>query len=132
MTGYIKFREDDYEDEDDLLQVMLEFQRRKEELRIGEKEWHAVWMLMKVQKRKEMEDFQYQTLRDVLMGEGDRLKEFADKYREVKVQTSRKMTVNAQYATAKGTGEMNTRFMGTESRSRRRSHEARAREARVF
>ena len=55
VTDYIKFREDDYEDDDDLLQVMLEFQRRKEELRIAEKEWCAVWMLMKVEKRKGME-----------------------------------------------------------------------------
>ena len=46
LTGYVKFREDDYDDEDDLLQVMLEFQRRKEELKIGDKEWHAVWMLI--------------------------------------------------------------------------------------
>ena len=42
VTDYVKFREDDYENEDDLLQVMLEFQRRKEELKIGEKAWHAV------------------------------------------------------------------------------------------
>ena len=37
-TDYIKFREEDYEDEDYLLQVMLEFKRRKEELKIGDKE----------------------------------------------------------------------------------------------
>ena len=63
--------------------------------------------------------------------ECDRLKEFADKFREVKVQTSRKRIVNTQYATARGAGEMNTMFMGTESQSRRRSQEARPREARA-
>ena len=42
VTDYIKSRKDDYKDEGDLLQVILEFQRRKEELMIGEKEWHAV------------------------------------------------------------------------------------------
>ena len=57
LSDYIRFREDDYEDEDDLLQVMLKFQRRKEELEVGCKEWHTVWMLMKVQKRKGMEHF---------------------------------------------------------------------------
>ena len=36
-------------------------------------------MLKKVQKRKGMEQFQYQALRDVLKVEGDRLKEFAEK-----------------------------------------------------
>ena len=85
---------------------------------------------MKVQKRKGLEHFQYQTIRDVLKVEGNRLKEFADKYREMKVQTSRKRIVNALYDTAKGTGEMNKMFMGTESQSRRRSQEAR--EARRF
>ena len=34
VSEYIKFRVEDYEDEDDLLQVMLEFQRRKEELKV--------------------------------------------------------------------------------------------------
>ena len=74
VLDYIKFREDDYEDEADLLQVMLEFQRWKEELKVEEKEWHAVWMLMKVQKIKGMEHFQYQTLRDVLKVEGEDLR----------------------------------------------------------
>ena len=54
-------------------------------------------------------------LRDVLKVEGDRLKEFADKYRELYVQNLRKRIVNAQYAMAKGTGKMSTMFMGTEN-----------------
>ena len=37
MSDYIKFREDDFVNEDDLLQVMVEFYRRKEELDISEK-----------------------------------------------------------------------------------------------
>ena len=45
-------------------------------------------MLKKVQKRKGIEQFQYQALRDVLKVEGDRLKEFEQKYIEVKVQAS--------------------------------------------
>ena len=72
-----------------------------------------------------MEQFQYQTLRDILNVEGDRLKEFAEKYRKVKVQTSRKKIVNTKYATSQEPGVMNTMFMGIESPSRRRSQEAR-------
>ena len=53
MLYYVKFRGDDYEDEDDLLEVILEFQRGKEELNVGDKEWHAVWKLIKVKKGKE-------------------------------------------------------------------------------
>ena len=67
---------------------MVEF-RRKEELIIGEEEWHGVWMLKKVQKRRGMELFQYQALRDVLKQDGDKMKNFIVKYREVRVQVSR-------------------------------------------
>ena len=59
MSEWIKFREDDYDNDNDLLQAMIEFQRRKEELNVVNKEWHSAWMLMKVQKRKGMENFQY-------------------------------------------------------------------------
>ena len=38
MSEYIRFGEDDFEDEDDLLQAMIEFQRGKEELSVNEKE----------------------------------------------------------------------------------------------
>ena len=85
-------------------------------------------MLNKVQKRKGMEQFQYQALRDVLKVEGDRLKEFEQKYIEVKVQTSRYKTISTQYSTESHTEDThNTMFMGTECLSRRRSQEARYR-----
>ena len=38
VSEYIRFGEDDFEDEDDLLQAMIEFQRGKEELSVNEKE----------------------------------------------------------------------------------------------
>ena len=53
----MKFRDDDYDDEDDLLQAMIELQRRKKEVNVVDKEWHLVCMLRKVQKRKLMEHF---------------------------------------------------------------------------
>ena len=82
-------RYDDDDKEDDLLQAMFKFYRRKEELSINEKEWHSVWILKKDQKRRGMEHFQYQALRDVLKKEGNTMKEFVAKYREVRVQVSR-------------------------------------------
>ena len=85
-------------------------------------------MLINIQKRKGVEYFQYHTLRDVLKVEGDILKEFAEKYREVKVQTLRKKIIIRKYATVQGqTGLMNAMFMGTESAPGRRSQEARDR-----
>ena len=67
---------------------MVKFRRRKEELSIGEEEWHGVWMLKKVQKRRGMEHFQYQALRDVLKQDGYKMKNFMANYRELKVQVS--------------------------------------------
>ena len=37
------------------------------------------------------------TLRDVFKMEGDRMKEFVGKYRELKVQASRERAINTQY-----------------------------------
>ena len=59
---------------------MIEIQKRKEELKVVEKEWHAVWMLKKVQKRRGMKHFIHQTIRDVLKVEGNRMKEFVAQY----------------------------------------------------
>ena len=44
---------------------------RKDELKVVDKEWFSVWILQKAQKRRGMEKFQHQTLRDVLKIEGD-------------------------------------------------------------
>ena len=54
-------------------------------------------MLPEAQKRKGIEQFQYQILRDVLKVEGDRMKEFVTKYLEVKVKTSRKKVTDTFY-----------------------------------
>ena len=62
-------------------------------------------MLQEAQKRKIMEPFQFQSLRDVLKVEDGRMKEFVTKYCEVKVQTSRKKVTE-------------TMFMGSENLSR--------------
>ena len=61
-----------------------------------------MWMLKKVQKRKGMEHFQYQALRDVLKEEGEKMKEFVTKYREVIVHVSRYKNINIQYSSAQG------------------------------
>ena len=58
ISEWMKFWKDDYDDEDGLLQAMIEHQRRKEKMKIVEKEWHAVWLLKKVQKRRGIEHFQ--------------------------------------------------------------------------
>ena len=47
VLDYIKFNKNNYDDEGDFLHAMEEIERRKEHLKIVEKEWHAVWMLKK-------------------------------------------------------------------------------------
>ena len=61
VLDYIKFNENDYDDEGDFLHTMEEMERRKEDLKIVEKEWYAFWMLKKAQKRRGMNEFQYPT-----------------------------------------------------------------------
>ena len=56
------------------------------------------------------------------------MKEFVEKYKEVRVQTSREKVTSAQFSMAKNGGDpLNTMFMGSESLSRRQSQEARNR-----
>ena len=92
---------------------MEELQMR-EELKVTDSEWFSVWMLHEAQKRKGMEQFQYQALPDVFKTEGDRMKEFVTKYHEVKVKTARKKVTE-------------TLYMGSESLSRQRYWNARIR-----
>ena len=42
MTDYIPFREDNYDDENNLLQAMLELKRKKDDFNVNKKKWHSV------------------------------------------------------------------------------------------
>ena len=56
--NWLEFKEDQYEEEDELLFTMEEIEQRRKELKITENEWFSVWMLGRVKKRKRMETFQ--------------------------------------------------------------------------
>ena len=87
---------------------MEEINKRREELKVTEKEWFSVWMLGKVKKRKRMEAFQYQALREVVKEGGDNvMKNFGAKYKEIKIEGSRKRVAE-------------TLYMGMESDARKR------------
>ena len=102
VLDWIGFRDDDYEVEGDFYMLWKSFQRRKEDLKMTDREWNAVWMLKKVKKREGMNDFQCQALRDILKFEGDRTKEFIKKYKEGRVRTSKGKVVNAQDSSSDG------------------------------
>ena len=52
VSDWLKFREDDFDDEDDFIQAMEEIQMRKNELKVIDSERFSVWMLQEAQKRK--------------------------------------------------------------------------------
>ena len=66
MEDWMKFRDDQFEDDGKLLLGMKELNQRRRDLKMTDDEWVAVWMLGIVKKRKKVEKFIYQALRDVV------------------------------------------------------------------
>ena len=71
MDEWIKFKDDSFEDDRELLLGMKELRQRKKELNITEDEWDTVWMLTIVKKRKKIDKFIFQALRDIVKQGGD-------------------------------------------------------------
>ena len=66
IEDLFKFREDQYEDDDELMLAMSELRQRRVDLRMTFDEFHSVWMLQKLKKRRKMENFELQALREVV------------------------------------------------------------------
>ena len=66
IEEYLKFREDQYEDDDELILTMKELRQRRIDLDMNFDEFDAVWMLEKNRKRKKIENFELQSLRKVV------------------------------------------------------------------
>ena len=58
IEDLFQFREDQYEDDDELMLAMSELRQRRVELRMTFNEFHLVWMLQKLKKRRKMENFE--------------------------------------------------------------------------
>ena len=70
---------------------MKELRQKKKDLNITEDEWNVVWMLTMVKKRKRIDRFIQQALRDVVKLGGDIVvKNFEDKFKELRVEGCRK------------------------------------------
>ena len=52
MDDWSKFKDDNYEDDAELLLGMKELNQRRKELKMTEEEWVAVWMLNVIKKKK--------------------------------------------------------------------------------
>ena len=86
-----KFREDQYEDDDELMLAMSELRQRRVELELTFNEFHIVWMLKKLKKRRKMENYKLQTLREVVKENGPAIvQNFEKKFKEIRVEGKRK------------------------------------------
>ena len=87
----MKFREDQYEDDDELILAMTELRQRRIELEMSFDEFDPVWMLEKMRKRRKMENFELQSLRNVLKEGGlNVVDNFKKKFKEIKIEGKRK------------------------------------------
>ena len=62
LDDWSKFRDDQYEDDAELLLGIQELNQRRRELKMTEDEWVAVWMLGIIKLRKRLDKFVYQSL----------------------------------------------------------------------
>ena len=91
MKDWSKFKDDQYKDDRELLLGMRELNQRRKELNMTEDEWVSVWMLGIVKKRKRLDKFVYQSLRDIVKVRGDNIvKNFEEKFKELRVEGNRK------------------------------------------
>ena len=86
MEEGMKFKDSQFEDDGELLLGMKEINQRRKDLKMTEDEWVAVWMLSIVKKRKKVDKFIYQALRDVVKVGGDNvLESFEKKFKETRI-----------------------------------------------
>ena len=131
IEDLFQFREDQYEDDDELMLAMSELRQRRVDLRMTFDEFHLVWMLQKLKKRRKMENFELQALREVVKENSeDVVQNFEHKFKEIRVQGKRK-SLNASstlytdklpstFYTEAEQEEIEAMYMGTESEARNR------------
>ena len=125
----MKFREDYYEEDDDLIMAMQELNQRRKDLKITFEEFISVWMLGKIKRIKKMESFEIQAFRDVVKAGGEKVIEnLEEKFIEVQVEGKRKSPSSAMFTeclpvthyTEKEHEEIEAMYMGKESLPRKR------------
>ena len=91
IEDLFKFREDNYEDDDKLMLAMKELRQRRVDLKMTFDEFHSIWMLQKLKKRKRMENFEIQALREIVKENNkDVVERFETKFREIRIEGKRK------------------------------------------
>ena len=129
MEDWLKFKEDQYEDDGDSILAMKEINQRRKELKMMEDEWFAIWMLGNVRKRKIIDTFEYQSLWHLVKEGGtDVLKKFEKKLKTIRVEGHIKSVPSVIYTedvhdnlpethyTTSKLEEIKTMYMGTKAR----------------
>ena len=116
--------------------AMSELRKRRADLEISFDEFHTVWMLQKLKKRKRTENFELQTLREVVKENGpDVIKNFEEKFKEIRVEGKRKSLKDSAthytesppttYYTEAEQEQIGAMYTGKESESRKRFNNSR-------
>jgi len=117
VKDLLEFKEDKFEEEYELFLAMKEINQRRNELKISENEWFFTQILGCVKKRKMMDNFDYQSLRNVIKESGeDVIDNFEKKYRDLKIEVNRKRVSETMYTES----EKETLHMESESEARKR------------
>ena len=131
INDVFRFREDNFEDNDELMLAMSEIRKRRVDLEMTFDEFHTVWILQKLKKRKRMENCEIQSLREIVKTNGpDVVKNFEEKFKKIRVEGKRKTfkdsvtnyteTPPSTYYTEAEQEEIEAMYMGKESLSRKR------------
>ena len=111
--------------------AMKELRQRRVDLKMTFDEFHSIWMLQKLKKRKRMENFEIQGLREIVKeNKEDVVEIFETKFREIRIEGKRKSlnssstmyieTLSKTYYTEAEQKEIETMYMGGESEARKR------------
>ena len=77
---------------------MSELRQRRVELAMTFDEFHTVWMLQKLKKRRKMESFELQALREVVKENGQAVvQNFERKFKEIHSHLRRKAPIHLLY-----------------------------------
>ena len=115
---------------------MSELRQRRVELDMTFDEFHTIWMLQKLKKRRKMESFELQALREVAKENGQNVvQNFERKFKEIWVEGKRKSMKESTtlytekpltpYYTEAEQEQIEAMYMGSESEARKRFNNSR-------
>ena len=106
---------------------MSELRQRRIDLKMSFDEFDSVWMLEKMRKRRKMESFELQSLRNVVKEGGVNVVEnFKNKFKEIKIEGKRKAVSSSTIYTKQlpktyyTEAEIEAMYMGKDSKARKR------------